>query len=87
MLDFDCCSSIMSMDDRGVEQAVTAFFRNDSFCPRSSADESCDPALWEIFKSRDLQTSVDILAGDDPPRLSLVKAFIEKIGGRRRPYD
>ena len=77
MLDFDCCRS-MSMDDRGVTQAATAFFRNDPFYPRPSADGSRDRTLWEVFRRRYLQTSFDILV-DDPQRLSLPEAFIEKI--------
>lgn len=76
MLDFDCCRS-MSMDDRGITQAATAFFRNDPFYPRPSA-ESSDQALWEVFRLRYLQTSSHILA-DDFQRLPLPIAFIKKI--------
>ena len=81
MLDFDCCRS-MSMDDSGVRQAVNAFFRNDPFYPRPVANGPRDQALWEVFRLRYLQTSYNVLI-NDPQRLSLPEAFIEKIEGKR----
>lgn len=81
MLDFDCCRS-MSMDDRGVTQAVTAFFRNDPFYPRPSADGTLDQELWLLFKLRYIQTSHFILF-NDPERISLPDAFIKKIEEQR----
>lgn len=82
MLDFDCCRA-MSMDDQGVAQAVTAFFRNDPFYPRPSADGSRDQALWEVFRLRYLQTSLNILV-DDPQRSALPGEFINKIEDWKR---
>ena len=82
MLDFDCCRS-MSMDDRGVTQAVTAFFRNDPFYPRPGANGTLDQALWLVFKLRYLQTSHFILF-HDPERISLPDAFIKKIEEQRQ---
>lgn len=82
MLDFECCRSI-SMDERGVKQAVAAFFRNDPFYPRPGADGSHDQELWLFFKLRYLQTSYFILL-DNPERVSLPHAFLEKIEEQRR---
>lgn len=83
MLDFDCCRP-MSMDDQGISQAATAFFRNDPFYPRPSADGSSDQALWNVFRLRYLQTSSHILT-DDAQRLPLPKAFINKIEENTKP--
>ncbi len=80
MLDFDCCRP-MSMDDQGIKQAVTAFFRNDPFFPRPCAEGSRDRELWEVFRSRYLQISSNIL-GDDFQRLPLPDAFIKMIEER-----
>jgi hypothetical protein len=33
VFDFDCCKH-MSMDEKGVNQAIAAFFKNDLFYPR-----------------------------------------------------
>ena len=82
MLDFDCCRT-MSMDSRGVAQAVTAFLRNDPFYPRPSADGSRDQALWKFFRLRYMQTSMDILV-DDSQRMALPEEFINKIEGEKK---
>lgn len=77
MLDFDCCRP-MAMDDQGIAQAATAFFRNDPFYPRPGPNGSTDQALWEVFRLRYLQTSSHILS-DDLQGLPLPKAFIRTI--------
>jgi len=65
-LDFDCRRK-MSIDENGIEQAVTAFFRNDPFYPRpgpggrgGGEEGSSQPlslSLWTAFQDRYLQTS------------------------------
>lgn len=82
MLDFDCCRP-MSMDEQGVKQAVTAFFRNDPFYPLPSAEGSRDQALWEVFRLRYLQTSSNILVDDSQRRL-LPEAFIREVEEKGR---
>ncbi|KAI9761002.1 MAG: hypothetical protein M1840_002156 [Geoglossum simile] len=72
LLDFDCCRR-MSMDEKGVDQAVTAFFRNDPFYPRPYQP------LWKEFRDRYLQTSSEIISGDHgDKRKRLPEMFIEK---------
>jgi Zinc finger protein len=46
------------MDEKGIDQAVTAFFRNDPFYPRPYQP------LWKEFRDQYLQTSSDIISGD-----------------------
>lgn len=79
MLDFDYCRS-MSMDSRGVTQAVTAFFQNDPFYPSPGPNGTWEQELWLIFRLRYLQTSFFILI-ENPERLSLPLTFVEKIEG------
>ncbi|KAL2222597.1 zinc finger protein-domain-containing protein [Thermoascus aurantiacus ATCC 26904] len=65
-LDFDCRRK-MSIDEKGIEQAVTAFSRNDPFYPRpgpggrgGGEEGSSQPlslSLWTAFQDRYLQTS------------------------------
>ncbi|KAJ5378111.1 Protein of unknown function DUF3669 zinc finger protein [Penicillium cataractarum] len=52
VLDFDCCKD-MSVDEAGVRQGVTAFWRNDPFYPRPIME----PLLWAAFRVEYLQSS------------------------------
>jgi hypothetical protein len=63
ILDFDCCRN-MSMDTAGLEQACTAFFKNDPFFPRPSSGNSADEALWVEFRKHFLEKSHEILGYD-----------------------
>ena len=65
ILDFDCCRT-MTLDAKGVEQAVTAFYRNDPYYPRPRRDNSADQALWKEFKQRFLEASAAILGQEGP---------------------
>lgn len=56
ILDFDCCRR-MSMDDAGVEQACTAFYKNDPPYPRPGTGDPADEEPWAVFKSRFLEAS------------------------------
>ena len=49
LLDFNQCKQI-SMDDAGVNQAVTAFWQNDPHYPRPCPPGHPDEDLWRIFK-------------------------------------
>lgn len=68
ILDFDCCRE-MAQDRSGVEQAVSAFYRNDPYFPRPGRANEEDKALWNTFKERFLATSQKILGDSDLPRL------------------
>jgi putative zinc finger protein DUF3669 len=80
ILDFDCCKTI-SMDIRGVNQAVTAFLRNDPYCPRPDSNKD----MWEleVFRDNYLVVSEHILRQlhiRNENRIEILpKAFIEKI--------
>ena len=65
ILDFDCCRQ-MSMDEKGVEQAIAAFYRNDPYYPRPGRDNSMDQALWKVFKIHFLEVSEAILGQGNP---------------------
>ena len=65
ILDFDCCRT-MTLDANGVEQAVTAFYRNDPYYPRPGRDNSADQVLWKEFKQRFLEASAAILGQEGP---------------------
>lgn len=54
ILDFDCCRQI-TLDEKGVEEAVAAFYGNGSYYPRPGRDNNMDQALWEEFKHRFLK--------------------------------
>lgn len=71
LLDFDRCRT-MTMDEKGVDQAVAAFFRNDPYYPRPGQ------LLWKVFRDRFLQTSSDLTSGNLPD------LFIERIEEEQR---
>ena len=77
ILDFDCCRP-MAMDEEGVEQAVTAFYRNDPFYPRPGKEDPRDQAIWQVFKDSFLEASLDIL-GRESVEASLVVKWIEQV--------
>lgn len=54
ILDFDCCKRL-NFDRGGVDQAVTAFLRNDPFYPQPGQ------ALWSIFRQKYLNIATNIL--------------------------
>ena len=60
ILDFDCCKP-MTLDEKGVEQAVAAFYKNDPFYPRPRRDDVKQQELWTLFKDRFLEASEAIL--------------------------
>ncbi|KAN0070504.1 Zinc finger domain containing protein [Elaphomyces granulatus] len=56
MLDFDRCKD-MSLDKKGVEQAVAAFLTNDPYYLRPHIKNLQDQNLWAVFRDRYLKTS------------------------------
>lgn len=80
ILDFDCCRQ-MTLDEKGVEQAVAAFYRNDPYYPRPGRDNSMDQALWEEFKHRFLQVSEAIL-GQGSPEARLPALWVDLVEQR-----
>ncbi|KAL1862369.1 hypothetical protein Plec18170_001195 [Paecilomyces lecythidis] len=74
ILDFDCCRDIVMDDEKGLEQVITAFLRNDPFYPRPSS--SMD--LWRVFRVRYLWTVQEILRGKRGVDRGRLIAFAEK---------
>ncbi|KAK3291354.1 zinc finger protein-domain-containing protein [Chaetomium fimeti] len=78
MLDFDCCKKLpMSVD--GVRLAAERFWRNDPFYPNPNAKCKEDVGLWELFKSRFLETSGKVMASKDETIRRLPEQFITRI--------
>ena len=75
ILDFDCCRAI-SVDEKGIEQACTAFFKNDPFYPRPGGGEAADEELWVVFKTKFLSASREILEGDE---VWLAERFVRRV--------
>ncbi|KAK1778426.1 zinc finger protein-domain-containing protein [Copromyces sp. CBS 386.78] len=72
LVDFDCCERMATPTDGSTNAteflttAARAFWRNDPYYPRPPANHSpdsdlADGKLWERFKNRYSQTSVEIL--------------------------
>lgn len=76
VLDFDLCRE-MSMDEEGVQQAVTAFLKNDPFYPRPRSSL----LLWKAFREQYLLTSTAIMmhAHDKDWRRLLPGMFVDAI--------
>ncbi|MCJ1474209.1 hypothetical protein MMC13_002867 [Lambiella insularis] len=56
LLDFNNCQRV-TMDARGVEMLVKAFWHNDPYTPRPSGDHDIDVELWHHFRETYLNTS------------------------------
>lgn len=84
ILDFDLCRQ-MEMNSKGVEQAVTAFWRNDPFYPRPGKDLLRDRSLWAVFREHYIQRSEAYIDAavvgleEAEKRRGLSKQFIEMI--------
>ena len=78
VLDFDCCRSI-SVNEAGVEQACTTFFKNDPFYPRPGTGEAADEDLWTVFKKRFVQPSMRVLGEVRQDKWFLTNKLIERI--------
>ena len=65
ILDFDCCRH-MPLNEKGVKQAVAAFYGNDPYYRRPGRDNSMDQALGKEFKHRFIEASEAILRQGNP---------------------
>ncbi|KAJ9297352.1 hypothetical protein DTO271G3_4645 [Paecilomyces variotii] len=74
ILDFDCCRDIASYDEKGLEQVITAFVRNDPFYPRPSS--SLD--LWRVFRVRYIWTVQEIVRDRGNADKERLVAFAER---------
>lgn len=75
LLDFNQCREI-SMDHKGVDEAVDAFCVNDPYYPRPSVDEQ----LWIVFRDQYLSASAVIMDGTD--HSSLPGLFVQGVVAR-----
>ena len=80
ILDFDCCRT-MTLDAKGVEQAVAAFYRNDPYFPRPGRDNGADQILWKEFKEGFLEASSAIL-GSSGPEARLPALWVDSVEQR-----
>lgn len=77
VLDFDCCRRI-SMDEKGVDMAVAAFYRNDPFYPKPHQPGG-DELSWGAFFARYLEFSGKLLDGRGPGIEQLPRDFIMQL--------
>lgn len=81
VLDFDLCRAT-PMSEQGVQQAVTAFYRNDPYFPRPRSS----PLLWGVFREQYLRCSEMGTAAEMDQRVLLsglfIRAIEEKEAGR-----
>ncbi|MCJ1439521.1 hypothetical protein MMC27_008915 [Xylographa pallens] len=82
VLDFNRCQSI-SMDEKGLKQAVRAFYMNDPYYPRPGSDNPKDEAVWEQFSTRYLSASKRIV-GDGETKLPSMFVKMLVVEGERR---
>lgn len=98
MLDFDCVRP-MSQDIEGLQQAVKAFYQNDSYFlrPHFHGHTDDDMELWARFKGEFLDETIDIFdeQGDDSGTdrgcliIELAEEWINEVEveGKRRAYE
>ncbi|KAK3348891.1 zinc finger protein-domain-containing protein [Lasiosphaeria hispida] len=73
LIDFDRCQPL-DWDELGMVHAAACFYRNDPYFPRP------DGRVWGHFKSRFLQTSGGILAGQSEYIRGLPELLMDHIG-------
>ncbi|KAJ9202460.1 hypothetical protein DTO164E3_1049 [Paecilomyces variotii] len=74
ILDFDCCRDIAVDEEKGLEQVITAFLRNDPFYPRPSSSED----LWRVFRVRYIWTVQEIVRDRTDADKERLVAFAER---------
>jgi len=75
----------MSMDERGVDWAVHAFFENDPYFPRPYAEDSEEQELWTVFEKAYLEMAKRCTQIRTRPALpDLPQMFITKIVGEQQ---
>lgn len=78
VLDSDFCKE-MPMDEKGIQQAVTAFYRNDPDYPRPRSS----PLLWNVFREQYLDSSQKMAGVTEvDQRVLLSNMFIKAVEGR-----
>ncbi|QYS99637.1 DUF3669 domain-containing protein [Trichoderma simmonsii] len=78
ILDFDLCRDL-TLDEKGIEQATKAFWRNDPFYPRPSSSNAENQRLWTIFEERFMVSSAEVLRSEPDQIKQLPKRLIERI--------
>lgn len=74
LLDFNQCREI-TLDDRGVTQAINAYWQNDPYYPRPCSPGHPDQAIWDLFSMAYVEHS-DLIATDVNVS-SLARKFID----------
>jgi hypothetical protein len=87
ILDFDCCRAL-ALDEKGVEQVCTAFFRNDPFYPRLDnleyTNDDGGVNTWHAFRDAFLMSSREILDRGDLWLAERLMVRIEEVGLEKR---
>lgn len=83
LLDFNLCG-VISMDERGVEKAVKAFFKNDPYFPRPVGEGCRDQELWETFREEYLRVGGEVLEGGLGEWRGLPGRFVEGVEEEQR---
>ncbi|KAK1985655.1 zinc finger protein-domain-containing protein [Colletotrichum cereale] len=82
MIDFDDCHDI-TMDEAGINKAVSAFLETNHYCPKPNTGNSFIESLWKDFSTRYILYSRNILDIRRESKLNNLPAmFIEKITQR-----
>lgn len=78
ILDFDLCRDL-TLDEKGIEQATKAFWRNDPFYPRPGSSNTENQRLWTIFEERFMVSSAEVLRSEPNQIKQLPRRLIERI--------
>lgn len=78
VLDFDCCRPI-TMDEKGIDRAVAAYYRNDPFYPRPGKQDTADVETWDAFRGQYIRTSQALLLEETEDVRELPAKFIEQL--------
>ncbi|KAL6793047.1 zinc finger domain-containing protein [Trichoderma sp. SZMC 28012] len=78
ILDFDLCRDL-TLDEKGIEQACRAFWRNDPFYPRPGSSNTENQRLWTMFEERFMVSSAEALRYEPDQIKQLPKLLIERI--------
>ncbi|RFU72391.1 calcineurin-like phosphoesterase [Trichoderma arundinaceum] len=78
ILDFDLCRDL-TLNEKGIEQASSAFWANDPFYPRPGTSNTADQRLWDIFEDQFLKSSAEALRREPDEVKRLPPLLIERI--------
>ncbi|MCJ1281999.1 hypothetical protein MMC26_001322 [Xylographa opegraphella] len=82
VLDFNRCQPI-SMNEKGIKQAVRAFYLNDPYYPCPGSDNPNDEAVWQRFSAHYLAASKRILGDEDTKLPGMFVEMLVSEGARR----